>query len=68
LIDTGRGDKSLLRGAWMRGALALRALDFDQRVLGGASFLVKQNVYRNFDFKRAGALVDVALAVSPLEP
>jgi 4-hydroxyphenylacetate 3-monooxygenase len=52
----------------MRGALALRALDFDQRVLGGASFLVKQNVYRNFDFKRAGALVDVALAVSPLEP
>ena len=28
---------------------------------GGASFLLKQNVYRNFDFKRAAALVDRAL-------
>jgi hypothetical protein len=28
---------------------------------------VKQNVYRNFDFKRATALVDAALALPPLE-
>ena len=25
-----------------------------QKFYGGASFLLKQNVYRNFDFKRAG--------------
>ena len=31
-----------------------------EKFYGGASFLVKQNVYRNFDFKRAGA-VDAAL-------
>ena len=30
------------------------------------SFLVKQNVFRNFDFKRAGALVDKALNLPPL--
>ncbi|MGD0027076.1 MAG: hypothetical protein ABSC37_21050 [Xanthobacteraceae bacterium] len=34
---------------------------------GGASFLVKQNVYRNFDFKRATALVDRALNLPPIE-
>ena len=28
-------------------------------------FLVKTNVYRNFDWKRAGALVDAALALPP---
>ena len=39
-----------------------------EKFYGGASFLVKQNVYRNFDFKRAGALVDAALALPPLEP
>ena len=33
----------------------------------GASFLVKQNVYRNFDFKRATALVDRALNLLPIE-
>jgi hypothetical protein len=27
---------------------------------------VKQNVYRNFDFKRATALVDAALNLPPL--
>jgi hypothetical protein len=29
---------------------------------------VKQNVYRNFDFKRACALVDAALSLPPVEP
>ena len=38
-----------------------------EKFYGGASFLVKQNVYRNFDFKRAGALVDAALKLPPLQ-
>ena len=38
-----------------------------EKFYGGASFLVKQNVYRNYDFKRATALVDKALALPPLE-
>jgi 4-hydroxyphenylacetate 3-monooxygenase len=37
-----------------------------EKFYGGASFLVKTNVYRNFDWKRAGALVDAALALPPL--
>jgi len=28
---------------------------------------VKQNVYRNYDFRRAGALVDAALALPPVD-
>src|SRR6266700_775747 len=36
-----------------------------EKFYGGASFLVKQNVYRNFDFRRATALVDAALALQP---
>ena len=38
-----------------------------EKFYGGASFLVKQNVFRNFDFKRATALVDRALKLPPLE-
>jgi 4-hydroxyphenylacetate 3-monooxygenase len=38
-----------------------------EKFYGGASFLVKQNVYRSFDFKRATALVDAALNLPPLE-
>ena len=38
-----------------------------EKFYGGASFLVKQNVYRNYDFKRATALVDRALALPPVE-
>ena len=37
-----------------------------EKFYGGASFLVKQNVYRNFDFKRATALVDAALNLPPV--
>ena len=36
-----------------------------EKFYGGASFMVKTNVYRNFDWKRAGALVDAALALPP---
>jgi 4-hydroxyphenylacetate 3-monooxygenase len=38
-----------------------------EKFYGGASFLVKQNVYRNYDFARATALVDAALNLSPAE-
>jgi 4-hydroxyphenylacetate 3-monooxygenase len=38
-----------------------------EKFYGGASFLVKQNLYRNFDFRRATELVDAALALPPLE-
>src|ERR1700722_11108904 len=38
-----------------------------EKFYGGASFVVKTNVYRNFDFKRATALVDRALKLPPLE-
>jgi 4-hydroxyphenylacetate 3-monooxygenase len=37
-----------------------------EKFYGGASFLVKQNVYRNYDFKRATALVDAALQLAPI--
>jgi 4-hydroxyphenylacetate 3-monooxygenase len=37
-----------------------------EKFYGGASFLVKMNVYRNFDWKRAGVLVDAALALPPV--
>jgi 4-hydroxyphenylacetate 3-monooxygenase len=38
-----------------------------EKFYGGASFLVKQNVYRAYDFKRATALVDRALGLPPIE-
>ena len=37
-----------------------------EKFYGGSSFLVKQNVYRSYDFKRATALVDAALALPPV--
>jgi 4-hydroxyphenylacetate 3-monooxygenase len=38
-----------------------------EKFYGGASFLVKQNVYRNYDFRRATALVDEALNLPPVD-
>ena len=38
-----------------------------EKFYGGSPSIVKQNVYRNFDFKRATALVDRALNLPPLE-
>jgi 4-hydroxyphenylacetate 3-monooxygenase len=32
-----------------------------EKFYGGASFLIKMNVFRNYDFKRATAMVDQAL-------
>jgi 4-hydroxyphenylacetate 3-monooxygenase len=37
-----------------------------EKFYGGASFLVKQNVNRMYDFKRATDLVDAALALPPV--
>ncbi|MBV8536197.1 MAG: 4-hydroxyphenylacetate 3-hydroxylase, partial [Alphaproteobacteria bacterium] len=36
-----------------------------EKFYGGASYLVKMNVFRNYDFKRATAMVDAALALPP---
>ncbi|KAA0969485.1 4-hydroxyphenylacetate 3-hydroxylase [Aureimonas fodinaquatilis] len=38
-----------------------------EKFYGGASFLVKMNVFRSFDFNRSGALVDKALNLPPVE-
>jgi 4-hydroxyphenylacetate 3-monooxygenase len=38
-----------------------------EKFYGGASFLVKQNVNRFFDYKRATAMVDAALALPTVE-
>ena len=38
-----------------------------EKFYGGASFLVKQNVFRNYDFKRATTLVDNALNLPGVE-
>lgn len=37
-----------------------------EKFYGGASFIVKSNVFRNYDFKRATAMVDRALNLPPL--
>jgi hypothetical protein len=37
-----------------------------EKFYGGASFLVKQNVNRFYDYKRATSLVDAALALPPV--
>jgi 4-hydroxyphenylacetate 3-monooxygenase len=38
-----------------------------EKFYGGAAFLVKQNVNRAFDYKRATAMVDAALSLPPVE-
>jgi 4-hydroxyphenylacetate 3-monooxygenase len=38
-----------------------------EKFYGGPAFLAKQNLYRYFDFKRAGALVDQALNLPAVE-
>jgi 4-hydroxyphenylacetate 3-monooxygenase len=38
-----------------------------EKFYGGASYLVKLNMYRAYDFERAGRLVDAALSLSPLD-
>jgi 4-hydroxyphenylacetate 3-monooxygenase len=38
-----------------------------EKFYGGASFIVKQNVNRLYDYKRAAALVDAALRLPAVE-
>lgn len=38
-----------------------------EKFYGGASYLVKLNMYRSYDFDRAGRLVDAALNLPPLD-
>lgn len=67
------GDKNARdRVALMRLAWDFIGSDFGNRhqqyekFYGGASFLVKGNVFRNYDFARAGSLVDKALNLPPM--
>ena len=66
-VADARSRVALMRLAWdfLGTEFGSRHQQYE-KFYGGASFLVKQNVYRNFDFKRAGALVDAALALPPL--
>ncbi len=63
-----RSKVALMRLAWdfIGSEFGSRHQQYE-KFYGGASFLVKQNVYRNFDFKRACALVDAALNLPPIE-
>jgi 4-hydroxyphenylacetate 3-monooxygenase len=38
-----------------------------EKFYGGAAFLVKQNLNRSYDYKRATAMVDAALALPPIK-
>jgi 4-hydroxyphenylacetate 3-monooxygenase len=62
-----RSKVALMRLAWdfIGSEFGSRHQQYE-KFYGGASFVVKQNVYRNFDFKRATALVDAALNLPPI--
>ena len=76
--DIERYMRSASTGARERMALLRQAWDFIgtefgsrhqqyEKFYGGASFLIKNNVNRFFDYNRATALVDAALALPPVE-
>ena len=76
--DLERYACSASHGARERAALMRLAWDFVgtefagrhqqyEKFYGGASFIVKQNMYRHYDVKRATDLVDAALALPPFE-
>jgi 4-hydroxyphenylacetate 3-monooxygenase len=64
-----RSRVALMRMAWdfIGSEFGSRHQQYE-KFYGGASFLVKQNVYRNYNFKRAGELVDAALNLPPDAP
>ena len=67
--STGAKDKvALMRLLWdfLGTEFGSRHQQYE-KFYGGASFIVKTNVYRNFDWKRSGALVDAALALPPTD-
>ncbi len=63
-----RSRVALMRLAWdfIGSELGNRHQQYE-KFYGGASFLVKMNVFRAFDFERAGRMVDDALNLPPLE-
>jgi 4-hydroxyphenylacetate 3-monooxygenase len=76
--DIARYMRSASTGAKERMALLRHAWDFIgtefgsrhqqyEKFYGGASFLIKQNVNRFYDYRRATGLVDAALSLPPLE-
>lgn len=64
----GRSRVALMRLAWdfIGTEFGNRHQQYE-KFYGGAAFLVKQNVFRNFDFKRATGMVDAALKLPPTE-
>jgi 4-hydroxyphenylacetate 3-monooxygenase len=64
---TARERIALMRLAWdfIGTELASRHLQYE-KFYGGASYIMKTNMYRFYDFKRATAMVDRALALPPL--
>ena len=65
---SARSRMALMRLAWdfIGSEFGARHQQYE-KFYGGASFLVKQNMYRNYDFKRAAGLVDAALSLPPYE-
>jgi 4-hydroxyphenylacetate 3-monooxygenase len=59
---------ALMRLAWdfIGTEFANRHLQYE-KFYGGASYIMKTNMYRYFDFKRATGMVDRALSLPPLE-
>jgi 4-hydroxyphenylacetate 3-monooxygenase len=70
-MQSGKADAktrvAILRMAWdfIGSEFGNRHAQYE-KFYGGASFLVKQNVNRFFDYKRATAMVDAALALPPV--
>lgn len=62
-----RSRMALMRMAWdfVGTEFGNRSQQYE-KFYGGASFLVKQNMYRAYDFKRATSMVDAALDLPPL--
>ena len=65
--DLGARDRvKLMRLAWdfIGSEFGNRHQQYE-KFYGGASYLVKTNMYRNYDFRRAADLVDAALGLPP---
>jgi 4-hydroxyphenylacetate 3-monooxygenase len=63
-ISGARERVALMRLAWdfIGSEFGNRHQQYE-KFYGGASFLIKQNMYRAYDFSRAKGLVDKALAL-----
>ena len=66
-VSSARDRIALMRLAWdfIGSEFGARHQQYE-KFYGGASFLVKQNMYRNYDLKRSTDLVDLALAMPAL--